>query len=293
MTANAPVTSLNQGNIYCTEGASHIIKQIFCKHDTSLSFFSNDIILMNLIIQYDIPYEQFNQREQCSMLVHHLLHGMCSKHRGTACKLLCKAKTEITAFGVMILSLVLNEFTSANISLGTFEEICYTLGFRMPACQMLPIHEELLKFYNDRLVNLNGSFVSTNTARCLNEQETMIKSSLLILAGSHSLHCVGLLEDLRTCLFTHICSGQCKSFLNANIESEACHNVIDQVPPVQNEDFALALLASIVHHLSGRALHRVATMQWITFSSSESISRLRHLVKKHLVSTAKGKHILE
>ena len=246
-----------------------------------------------MINEHAIACEQSTQREQRSILVHHLLHGLCSSRRGSACKLLCNRETEMTVLGATISKLVLDEFLSAGISSGTFEEVCYALGFRMPASHMLSVREELLKFYNDRLENLNSALVSNDTADCLNNQETMIKSSLLILAGSHGLQCSGSIEDLRARLFTHICSGSCKTMLKDNVNSDACRNVVDQVPPVETEDFAVTLLASIVHRLSGRALRRVATMRRIEFSSLESISKLRRLVKRHIIVTAKGKHILE
>lgn len=63
----------DQGEVGVTERAPHIIRQIFCDYNTSMSFFSNDDILTSLLAQHGILREQYRPREQRSMLVHHLL----------------------------------------------------------------------------------------------------------------------------------------------------------------------------------------------------------------------------
>lgn len=121
---------------------------------------------------------------------------------------------------VTMLQTLMEEAMAGNIHASVFEEACYALGFRMPPSTSNNVVDELMKFYKARLKNLNEAWPPIDIVGCLNKQEMMIKSAILIVAGAHGLHSGGSLEDLRSHLFAHICSGSCKMTVGNSINSK-------------------------------------------------------------------------
>ena len=281
--------------LVCTERARDIIKNLFYpRHDDGRSqILSNNAGFAELLSLHGFSVDIRDAVEQRTALIHHILHGMCVKGLGIACTSLCESGFSTNDLSKIMSVFLLEEFQQENILLSTFKEVCYALGYRMQPSSSIQTRKELEFFFQSRLKYLVPSDDSGDVFENLNQQESMIKSALLVLAGSHGVHAGGSLEELRSRLFHHICSGECKMSIDKAVRSDACQDVVNQIPPVQQNDFVLTLLASSVHCLSLGPLRRVASMQHIVVQPSTSTSKLRRLIRKHLSTSAKGKRTLE
>lgn len=234
-------------SISCTECALHIIKHIFGTQKAHSPFLADESTPDELSNVHGIPTNDYSLQERHLVLIHHLLHGICVNRLGPACYKLSGHNSLMTDLAVEMSQMLMEEAMVGNIHASVFEEVCYTLGFQMPPSTSNNVVDELMKFYKAHLKNLNEAQPPIDIVGCLNEQETMIKSAILIVAGAHRLHSGGSLEDLRSRLFSHICSGSCKTTVGDSIDSKICQDFVDQIPPVHNSDFGLTLLASTVH----------------------------------------------
>lgn len=188
----------NNMKLVCTECARDIIKSLFYpQHDDGRSqILLNNAGFAELLSLPWFSVDICDAVEQWTVLIHHILHGMCIKGLGIMCTSLCESGFSMNDLSKIMSLSLLKEFQQENILLSNFKEVCYALGYWMQPSLSLQMRRELEDFFQNQLKYLVPSDDSGDVFENLNQKESMIKSALLVLAGSHGVHTGGSLEEL-------------------------------------------------------------------------------------------------
>ena len=87
--------------------------------------------------------------------------------------------------------------------------------------------------------------------------------------------------------------GHCKSSEETESVPPTCEGIVEDVPSSSISDFQTHLFASTFHKLKLKTSRRVATMYNLECERTDSISKVRCVVKRFIVSSDKGKKSLE
>ena len=260
---------------------------------TCFALGSSSSALVDALEQHGILYEGLDQKNRRMVLVHHLLYGHCHRRLLPTCRTVANTAKTMSTVAVSLSMDILNSFREHKISLSLFENLCILLGFKPGRNYQNSVESDLLNFYETRLKNLCDPHSFYQLSRFLSDYDDMDKNTLMRLCGMHGLDCYGSVQVMRDRLFTHVCGGRCKSTERLEAGPPACESTVNELPPSGITDFGISLLASTVHKMRLKTLRRVASMHHLHWTQSDSITKLRRIVKHFICSSAKGKKSLE
>lgn len=288
-----PLDEASTLNINSNFKSLHMRSVLYDIDSTSFALGSDTSALIDALEQHGILYEGLDRKGRRMTLIHHLLYGHCHRSLLPTCQVVANTAKTMATVAVSLSTEILSAFREHKISLTLFEDLCILLGFRPGQNFRNSVEVDLLNFYETRLINLCNPHSFYQLSRFLTDYDSMDKNMLMRLCGMHGLNCHGPLQALRDRLFTHVCGGHCKPANGSNTCPPSCESTVNELPSSGLTDFGISLLAATVHKMRLKTLRRVASMYHLHWMPTDSITKLRRIVKHFICSSAKGKKSLE